>query len=157
MSVLDDDKPQVWVHPPFLMLTIFISGFVMRALWGGFLPIPRLLGEGVGTILILGAIVLLQLAISTFAEGGETLRPATASRQLFTKGLYAYSRNPIYLAMMLLGCGLGFATLNIFTIALTFAGGVILSVLVIKPEERYLEDRFGDEYEVYKKSVRRWL
>ena len=157
MSVLDDDKPNVWIHPPFLMLGVFIAAFGLRAVYGGFMPLPRLVAEGIGTLMIIGAIVILQLGISTFADGGEQLRPSTPSRQLFTKGVYGLSRNPIYLAMMLLGAGLGFATLNSWTVGLTLLAGVLLNFLVIKPEERYLEDRFGDEYETYKKSVRRWI
>lgn len=157
MSVLDEDHPNTVIHPPTLMLVAFVIGFCIRAAYGGFLPIPRLAGEGLGSLFIIAAIVILQMSIGTFAEGGETLRPATPSRQLFTKGVYAYSRNPIYLAMMLLGIGLGLATLNVWTIVMTLVAGLVIFQFVIKPEERYLDDRFGEEYEAYKKSVRRWL
>ncbi len=153
-----EDHPNIFVHPPLVMLLAIIIGFIARGFWGGFMDIvPRLVGEALGSILILGAITILQLGVSTFAEGGEALRPSTPSRQLFTKGVYAYTRNPIYVAMMLLGGGLGFATLNLWTILMTFMAGVIINYLVIKPEERYLEDRFGVEYEDYKKRVRRWM
>ncbi|MEM1194141.1 MAG: isoprenylcysteine carboxylmethyltransferase family protein [Pseudomonadota bacterium] len=157
MSVLDDEKPAVWVHPPYLMLAVFISGFALRVGVGGHLPLPRVLGEGLGTALIILAIVLIQLAVATFVDGGEELRPPTPSRQLFTKGLYARTRNPIYLAMLLLGAGIGFATLNLWTLILTALAGVVLFYFVIKPEEHYLEERFGEDYQAYTNQVRRWF
>lgn len=153
-----EDHPHIILHPPLLMLLAIITGFVARAFWGGFMDIvPRLVGEGLGSLLIIGAIVILQMGIRTFAEGGENLQPSTPSRQLFTKGVYNYTRNPIYCAMMLLGGGLGFATLNLWTVLMTVLAGVIINYFVILPEERYLEDRFGEDYADYKKRVRRWM
>lgn len=152
------DHPHTMVHPPTIMLIALVSGFMARAAWGGFMDIvPRLVAEMLGSCLIVGAIIILQLAVRRFAENGETLRPPTPSRQLFINGIYTHTRNPIYVAMMLLGGGLGFATLNLWTILTTFLAGVLINYLVIVPEERYLEDRFGDLYEGYKKRVRRWM
>jgi len=157
MGVLDDEKPGVWIHPPYLMLIVFVAGFALRVAFGGYLPIPRVAGEGAGTALIIAAIILIQMAVTIFVDGGEELRPPTPSRQLFTKGLYARSRNPIYLAMLVLGTGIGLATLNLWTVLLTGVAGVLLFYFVIKPEERYLEERFGEAYEAYRKQTRRWI
>ncbi len=153
-----EDHPATIVHPPTIMMIALVLGFAARAAWGGFMDIvPPLAVEFLGITFIIAAIVIMQLSIATFAEGGETLRPPTPSRQLFTKGVYAYTRNPIYVAMMLVGAGLAFATQNVWMLATTALAGVIINYAVILPEERYLEDRFGPEYEEYKARVRRWM
>jgi len=157
MTLYEEDRPQTLVHPPFVMLTAFVAGFAMRAYFGGFLPLPKLLCEAIGTILILAAIVIMHMGVKTFAAGGERLRPPTPSRQLFITGIYKYSRNPIYVAMMMLGSGLGFATQNLWTILATIVAGIAIHFLVILPEEIYLEERFGGDYDAYVKSVRRWV
>ncbi len=152
-----EERPRTKVHPPLMLFLAVIAGFCMRAAYGGFLPVPRIAGEFLGTIFVVSATVIFQMGVRTFAENAEELRPATPSRQLFTDGIYAYSRNPLYVAMILLGSGLGFATLNLWTVLATFLAGVLIHFLVILPEEAYLDERFGQEYEAYKKSVRRWV
>ena len=108
-------------------------------------------------LIIIVSIGIVVSAISAFAEGGETLKPDTPSRQLFKTGPYRYSRNPIYLAMVMFGVGFGVATANAWIILTTAIAGLLLQFFVIMPEERYLTDRFGSEYTDYKKSVRRWM
>ncbi len=153
----NEDGPKTVFHPPFVMLLAIASAYAIRVVWGGILPIPRIVGEGLGTVLIIGSIIVLQMGIKTFAAGGEELRPTTPSRQLFTKGIYGYTRNPIYLAFMMLGIGLGLATLNIWTIGTTLFAGLIIDRFVISAEETYLETYFGTDYTNYQKRVRRWL
>ena len=157
MAHPDEDRPRTRLHPPTLLLIALIVGYVVRLFVGGFLPIPRPIGEGVGLLLVILAIILLQMGTSAFSAGGEELRPSTPSRQLFTKGIFGFSRNPIYLAMILLGSGLGFATLNLWMIMSTAVFAMIITAFVIIPEERYLTDRFGDEFDQYRRKVRRWI
>jgi len=154
---MEEDRPKTFIHPPTVFYIALIIGYILRLIFGGRLPIPRPFAEGAGGLLIIIAIGIAISAISAFAEGGETLKPDTPSRRLFTSGPYRYSRNPIYLAMMAFGVGFGVATANAWIILTTAIAGVLFHFLVIAPEERYLRQRFGDEYEVYRKSVRRWF
>ncbi len=153
----EEDGPKVSIHPPTVFLTALVSGYVLRLLTGGYLPLPRGLAEGIGGAFLIGAVVLLLASMQTFVAGGETLTPATASQQLFTKGPYRYTRNPIYLGFLLFGIGFGFATSNVWVLLTTALSGGVLNYFVIQPEEKYLRRRFGDEYETYCKSVRRWV
>ena len=152
-----EDRPRVRLHPPTLLLAAMVGGFVLRVFAKAPIPAPRVLGEGLGGAMIIAAVMIIVSAVSAFAAGDETLKPDTPSRQLFVHGPFRFSRNPIYLAMMLLGGGLAIATLNLWMVLTTALAGVLLHLFVIKPEERYLEDRFGGEYTAYKKSVRRWI
>lgn len=157
MSEPAQDQPDVAIHPPTVFFSALIIGFIIRIFAGGWLPLPGLLGEGLGGILMLAALVLMVSSISAFAETGETLRPATPSNALLTDGAYRYSRNPIYLAMIVFGVGFGVATLNLWIIITTALGGVIINFMVIPQEEAYLERKFGVDYREFKERVRRWV
>lgn len=153
----EDDRPRTFLHPPTVMMIALTVGFMLRVLFGGYLPLPRAFSEGAGGLMIIIALGIFTATVSAFAAGGETLKPDTPSRQLFTNGPYRFSRNPIYLAMMLFGAGFGVATSNLWIILTTAFSGLLFHFFVILPEERYLEDKFGPEYGDYKKAVRRWI
>lgn len=76
---------------------------------------------------------------------------------LLVKGIFNYTRNPLYLAQLLSFIGLSFLFNSIYFIV----GGVIFYILIsyyfIIPEEKYLKDLFEDKYESYKMEVKRWL
>jgi len=157
MSGPYEDRPKVWFHPPTVLFAALVIGFGVRVAVGGYLPLPRVFAEGVGGLLILVALGIVISAVSAFAAGGEELKPDTPSKQLFSNGPYRFSRNPIYLSMMLFGVGFGVATSNVWIILTTAFAGLLFHFFVILPEERYLTDKFGEEYEAYKKVVRRWV
>jgi len=126
MAAFEEDHPRAKIHPPLVMLVALILGFTLRVAYGGLLPIPSIAGEFLGLVFVVGAVVILQMCIRIFGEFGEELRPTTPSRQLFTNGVYSHSRNPIYVAMMLLGTGLGFATLNLWMVFMTLLAGTAI-------------------------------
>jgi len=152
-----EDQPDVSIHPPTVFFSALLIGFIIRVFAGGWLAIPRVLAEGVGGLMVVAALGISISAISSFAESGETLKPSTPSRQLFTNGPYKRSRNPIYLAMVVFGAGFGVATLNLWIILTSVITAVIFNFFVIPQEEDYLARRFGAEYADYRRNVRRWL
>ncbi len=154
---LGERGPKVRVHPPSVMFIALVAGYLIRLFAGGRLPLPHVFAEGFGGLLILSSIAIVMSAVSAFNEAGETLRPETPSDHLLAKGPYRFSRNPIYLAMMLFGAGFGIATSNVWIILTTAVAGVVIHVFAILPEERYLSERFGEEYEAYRRRVRRWV
>ena len=152
-----EDKPDVVIHPPTIFLAALIIGYIIRIFAGGYLPLPGVVAEAVGGLMILAALVLMVAGVSVFSEKAEELRPATPSKALLTDGPYRYSRNPIYLAMVLFGAGFGMATQNLWIILTTVAAGLIINFFVIPQEEAYLERRFGGDYREFKERVRRWI
>jgi protein-S-isoprenylcysteine O-methyltransferase Ste14 len=97
--------------------------------------------------------------VAAFARSGTTrnpLRPETAS-SLVSEGAYRFTRNPMYLGLLLILLGWAAALAS----ALALLGPVVFfaytSVFQIEPEERALATLFGPEYAKYKKKVRRWL
>lgn len=158
MSDRLQDGPAVSVHPPTLFFSALALGFALRVFLGGWLDFaPKVVMEGAGALLVIAGIGFVVSGVSAFAEGGEKLAPPTPSDQLFTSGPFRFSRNPIYLAMMLIGAGLGVATQNLWMIVTTILAGAVIHFFVIPQEEEYLARRFGEDYRVYHLRVRRWL
>lgn len=151
------DKPAVTLHPPTVLFLALVAGYVIRLFVGGRMPLPRAFAEGLGGLLIIVSLGIVIGAVAIFAEKRQGLTPATPASELFQKGPYKFSRNPIYLSMMLFGAGFGVATSNVWIIITTAAAGVIIHFLAILPEEEYLERKFGEEYAAYKARVRRWI
>ena len=86
----------------------------------------------------------------------DPMRPAAAT-SLVVRGIYHYTRNPMYLGflLVLLAWALSLAKLSALLILPVFIG--YLTVFQIKPEETALRDRFGIGFDAYAGRVRRWL
>ena len=106
----------------------------------------------------LGGIVAVP-AVAAFRSSGTTVDPRDPGKasRLVVRGIYRYSRNPMYLGLLflLLAWAIylanlpGFAALPLFVFC--------MNRLQIRPEEAAMEAQFGDAYREYRKSVRRWL
>jgi protein-S-isoprenylcysteine O-methyltransferase Ste14 len=72
-------------------------------------------------------------------------------------GPYRFSRNPMYVAMSAVYVGLSLLMGVVWPLVLLPIVLLSLSALVIRREERYLGDAFGEEYGAYRARVRRWL
>ena len=94
-----------------------------------------------------------------FAKYKTTISPFTPSETtaLVTQGMYRYSRNPMYLGLVLLtiAATIFFGTWLGVVIVVAFI--FLLNFLQILPEEEALLDIFGEEYVEYQKKVRRWI
>jgi protein-S-isoprenylcysteine O-methyltransferase Ste14 len=148
------EAPPVAVHPPVL-----VAGALGAALLLGWLAPVRLSGgwPGLGALLVGAALGLGLWAVLALREARTGIPTWEAATALVTTGPYAWSRNPIYLAMALLMAGLALASGSLW-MALAAAGAVAgLDRGVIAREEPYLAARFGADYAAYRARVRRWL
>jgi protein-S-isoprenylcysteine O-methyltransferase Ste14 len=106
----------------------------------------------------IGSIVSI-LGVWEFRKQKTTVNPMSPqeSNSLVIKGVYAFTRNPMYLGFLfwLLSLGVFLGS----PISLILATGFVLymNCFQIVPEERSLEKKFGEEFQIYKKSVRRWI
>ena len=92
---------------------------------------------------------------ATFGRG--TPAPIDPPKKLVVRGLYAYTRNPIYVGVLtaILGWALLFWAKELVLYAL--AVGIFFHLLVLLNEEPYLRAEFGHEYEEYCARVGRWF
>lgn len=104
--------------------------------------------------------IVVELAsVFGFIKARTTVDPINLSHssELVTTGLYKVSRNPMYLGMLLLLIAWALFLTNLFCILSVIGFVIVMNEIQIKPEERALEEIFGDEFLSYKNRVRRWI
>ena len=152
------DAAAVRVFPPAVPLLTILLGIGLNRLCPFRLklsaPARYMTGGG-----IIGAAVL-GLGLSSvilLRRSGQSENPWTPTTEVVTRGPYRFTRNPLYLQMVL-GC-VGFAILlrNLWILLLTPLCAWALHIFAILPEEVYLERKFGEGYRSYKCKVPRWL
>lgn len=112
----------------------------------------------ISSLLILGVAVGIT-ALMHFFKFRTTVDPTRPSKAsaLVTSGIFSYSRNPMYLAMLLILLALGLAFGNAFNALLAAAFVIFMNRFQIIPEERALLILFRKAYQQYCLNVRRWL
>jgi protein-S-isoprenylcysteine O-methyltransferase Ste14 len=138
---------------PFL-LGIALQLIVPFSLHSGIL---RLALIPVGIALIIIGIGFIVLARREFAQYSQSMEPGHPISKVVNTGVFSISRNPLYLGIVNALSGIALV-LNILWVLILLIPAIILChYILIAPEERYLENKFGKEYLVYATSVRRWL
>jgi protein-S-isoprenylcysteine O-methyltransferase Ste14 len=115
-----------------------------------------------GSLSVLVLILGLACAIPSFklfARYKTTISPLKPSdaTALVTEGMYRYSRNPMYLGLLLLTIASTIWFGTWFGIIINIVFIFLINFLQIIPEEEALLEIFNEEYEEYKKNVRRWI
>jgi protein-S-isoprenylcysteine O-methyltransferase Ste14 len=95
--------------------------------------------------------------MNQFIRTKNTIVPNKPASSLQTTGVYHSTRNPMYLALMLVYLGLSCLIGNWWNIILLPLLFMIIQEYIIKKEEQYLVRTFGQEYIDYRHRVRRWL
>ncbi len=151
------DTPRVLVPPPLLYAVPLAIGLAFHfAFPARFLP-AGWVQLALGLPLVAVAVVLYATAIGTLRKAATDFRFAKPTTAIVTRGPFRLSRNPIYLANTLVFLGTALATNALWALVLLPLAVALVTVGAIYPEERYLKERFGQEYLDYKARVRRWL
>jgi protein-S-isoprenylcysteine O-methyltransferase Ste14 len=110
-----------------------------------------------GALLAVSGFVLIGMGTQRFVAAGTNIPPNLPTTALVVDGIYARTRNPLYLGTTLVYVGLSVAAGSLWAIVLLVPLLWLINVGVIAREERYLERKFGDAYRAYKVRVRRWV
>ncbi|MFC7496193.1 MULTISPECIES: methyltransferase family protein [unclassified Nocardioides] len=156
MAHAPEDTVGFRLWPPVAVGAPLLLGWIATLAWGD----PIDLGDWrvpVGWVLVLLFAVWNGWSLWLFARHETGLLPGQATSAMIEEGPYRLSRNPLYVGMLALYLGLAL-------LAPTFWGLVLFPVAVllvhwgaIRPEERFLHERFGTPYDEYAQRVRRWL
>jgi protein-S-isoprenylcysteine O-methyltransferase Ste14 len=148
------DHADVKIHPPILLIIHLFVVYLPNRL----LPIefPNFL-VWVGYFLILIGLGLAFIAVTQFMKARTTVNPHGSVSEIVTSGVYAFSRNPIYLGFVCLLIGFPFIFGSYWGLIISPLFIIFMNALVIQHEEAYLEKKFGETYTSYKSRVRRWL
>ena len=110
-----------------------------------------------GLLPLAAGIILDLVADRAFKEHGTTVKPFEPSRRLVITGVFAISRNPMYLGMVLILLGVSLLLGSLTPFAVVIILPVLLTRRFIVSEERMLEASFDGEYQAYRDRVRRWI
>jgi protein-S-isoprenylcysteine O-methyltransferase Ste14 len=117
-------------------------------------PIVRYL---VGTLLAACGFVIIGMGSRRLVAAGTNIPPNLPTTALVVDGIYARTRNPLYLGATLVYLGLSIAAGSLWAMLLALPLFWVINEGVIAREERYLNRKFGDAYRTYKQRVRRWV
>jgi len=149
------DHADVRILPPVLLLGSVLLGLGLHWL------LPLRFGGGLrlafGLVLIGAGVAAGGWTLTWLRRTHQDPDPRKPSPELILGGPFRWSRNPIYLGMVLLQAGIGVAAGNGWLLLLLAPLVLILQHSVIEREEEYLARKFGDAYAAYRASVRRWL
>ena len=118
-------------------------------------PFQRLIA---GSLIAVGLVIEL-IAIRAFFRARTAITPFQPSKTktLVVDGLYRFSRNPMYLGLVLLLAGWLVWLANPANVFVLGAFVAYITIFQIKPEEAVLRAKFGPEYDAYCRRVRRWV
>tara|TARA_B100000965_G_scaffold262678_1_gene221632 strand:+ start:1684 stop:2349 length:666 start_codon:yes stop_codon:yes gene_type:complete len=160
----DKDAAQVISYPPIIFLFSFNCGFTMATLniyhfqyYKVSMIFDFLRNQEIGFSLIIIAFLIVASALRVFGKNDEDPKPTSPSNLIITDGIYRYTRNPMYLGLLILQVGLGMILSMTHIVFFTFLTYVLFRYGVIKKEEYYLEKKFGSTYLDYKNKTRRWF
>jgi protein-S-isoprenylcysteine O-methyltransferase Ste14 len=144
-----------WLRPPIIFLCAIVLGIVLNRVW----PLHFMPGNArlLGPFVTVCAIVLFLLSYREFRRAGTPVPGSRPSTAIVRTGPYRFSRNPIYLAFILLVLGLSFWLNNLWLLVTLVPAFALIAMVVIPREERFLERNFDEQYSSYKARVRRWF
>jgi protein-S-isoprenylcysteine O-methyltransferase Ste14 len=111
------------------------------------------------TIPVMVGLVVALTGVIQFSMRSTTVNPHRPGNTttLVTDGIYRFTRNPMYLGLLLLMVAAVLKLGNIFGILIVAIFILYMNRFQIRPEEQAMEEKFGDAYRNYKQDVRRWI
>ena len=144
------------IPPPLLVLILVVSNyFSSKKIDLIHLPNQELISI---LILLIGMLILIN-PIFKFIKSKTTIDPIKFKKvnKLIISGIYKYSRNPMYLGLLMIVISTSIFFLNIFSITSPLLFYCWINRFQIKREEIFLTEKFGEEYMSYKIKTRRWI
>ena len=145
---------RVRLPPPLPFLVAIAAGWLIPGL--------RVHGQhgvriALGALVLAGGLALVLAAFGLFRKTGQDPKPWMPSPELILQGPYKYTRNPMYVGMILVTLGVSALAGHGWIAVLAFAALAVVHYTAVLPEERYLTAKFGSQYTQYKDSVRRYV
>ena len=150
------DSPRIFVPPPLIVAVTLLVGLWFDGRlqsWPNTPPLLLIIGSGLTT----AGFSLIGIALRLFRRARTRPEPWQPATELVQTGIYRFTRNPMYLGMLVTYAGVALMLQSPAAGLLLIPLGVVIDRFVIAREEAYLRDCFGRSYDVYRSKVRRWL
>jgi len=144
--------------PPLVYVaTIVVAELLDRFVTSLSIPLALAPRAALAAAIFIAGVGLGAVAQTWFRRTGQSPVPWKPSSELLMRGIYARTRNPMYVGMTLMQLGIGIALGKAWIVIAAPLALAIVHVIAVLPEEAYLEHKFGDSYARYKATVRRYL
>ena len=111
----------------------------------------------IGYVVIGISLLYFGWSVRQFFLSKTTLIPFHESTALISSGPFRFSRNPIYLSMLLILIGVAIRLGTFSPLVIVVAFWFVINQQFIRKEEQMLEKTFGEKYRLYCEKTRRWL
>lgn len=157
--VNSDNGPGLPLPPPVLLLVALIIAVMLDWVPPQFLepPVGFNIQVIVGVILAVGSVWLVTSAARLFGREGTNVVPTRPALKIVTGGPYRFTRNPMYLSMVLFLAGISLIFSLEWGLILTPVLWLGYDRLIVVREEAYLRRKFGADYQELLDQTRRWL
>ena len=144
------------IPPPLIGLTFILINYLSTFL---FESVSFQYQDIISLLILSSGFLIIVTAARLFSRYKTIISPITPekSTSLVTEGVFSFSRNPMYLGMLIIitSSSIFFATWVGLLLIILFI--VIINFFQIEPEEKMMRKLFGEEYEAYTTKVRRWI
>jgi protein-S-isoprenylcysteine O-methyltransferase Ste14 len=158
MTVPNKDGAKVRFPPPLVFLGAIVLGVIVQH---KAMPLSLVFARGLrlaAAVLILACgVSLVASARILFKRTGQNPIPWKPTPELILQGPYRFTRNPMYVGVTLFVIGLGLAVNNLWISLFAAPALLVVHVIAVLPEERYLAAKFGESYRSFLAQVRRYL
>ncbi|MBU3916335.1 isoprenylcysteine carboxylmethyltransferase family protein [bacterium] len=152
------DSAGIRIPPPLYFFACLGFGLILEYFfpihWLSISLMPRAIGGCAFTL------ISLYFAVSGFIALIKNKTPfdtAKSTVKIVISGAYRFSRNPLYLSLLLLLFGIALFMLSLWLFLTVPVLFILFLFKAVKPEENYLSQKFGKEYLGYSAKVRRWI
>jgi len=145
--------------PPVLVTALFAVAMWVVAKFTPPYPLPEVFIVPAALAFVAASAVFGLGGVAAFRKAGTTVNPLDPGRSthLVVRGVYRYSRNPMYVALLLLLFAWGIRLSNPYAMLTAWLFIPWMNRFQVIPEERAMLRLFGQDFVRYAQRVRRWI
>lgn len=155
MKDTEKSMPVFGVGPLFVITTVLVTIVAVVLNRRGLIHNGKITGE----TWVFTALEIIFIALGAYlwlaSVIGSKINKNAKEGKLITNGVYGYVRNPVYSAFLAVSTGVIIGEKNAALFVVPIVLWIFLTILMKKTEEKWLYERFGEEYLAYKRSVNR--
>lgn len=141
----------------FILLVTITIGLILEWVFPTDIMISRMLSIPLGSIMLVGAWIIIFTAKIQFKKYNQKSGPGNETTEIIQSGIFSSTRNPIYLGVAIIPLAIGFIVGSVWVVLSFIPVSTLLYYVLIIPEEKYLLEKFGNEYIEYCTKVGRWF
>ena len=150
------ESTELQATKPYLFLFPLIIGAIIE----NFIPtrfFPIKVSFVIAALFCISSLPFIILALREFYKAKILFDTRKASTTLINTSIYKITRNPVYLSFVLFYIGLSFLINSIWMLVMVVPSIYFIQIFSIEREEKLLEAKYGEDFRIYKATVRRWI